>query len=172
MPSCLIDDQNGVRAGRYLGRDLIEMPLHGLGVAAWQDEGRADAPGGTDGAEDPGRFGALVLGRPGPGSPFRPAPRELGFLSNSGFALPSIRPAGPLALNRRTQSRTTCSPTAPIRAAAVRRPPSYISANARRRRLCPASFDALAKPRKPGPSKSSRNATALPMANLHIWSPH
>ncbi len=88
MPSCLIDDQNGVRARRYLGRDLIEMPLHGLGVAAWQDEGRADAPRGTDGAENPGRLGALVLGRSGPGSSFRPAPGDLGFLSNSGFVLP------------------------------------------------------------------------------------
>ena len=39
-------------------------------------------------------------------------------------ALPSIRPSGPLALKRRTQSRTTWSPTVPIRAAAVRRPPS------------------------------------------------
>ena len=32
-------------------------------------------------------------------------------------ALPSIRPSGPLALKRRTQSRTTWSPTVPIRAA-------------------------------------------------------
>ena len=39
-------------------------------------------------------------------------------------ALPSIRPSGPLALKRRTQSRTTWSPTVPIRAASVRRPPS------------------------------------------------
>ena len=45
-----------------LRRDFVEMPLHGLGVAAGQDEAGADAAGGTDGAEDVGRFGALVLG--------------------------------------------------------------------------------------------------------------
>ncbi len=88
MPSGLIDDEDGVRPWRYLDHDLIEMPLHGLGVAARQDEGRADAPGGTDGAEYPGRLGALVQGRSGPGSSFRPAPRDLGFLSNPGFVLP------------------------------------------------------------------------------------
>jgi hypothetical protein len=32
-------------------------------------------------------------------------------------ALPSMRPSGPLALNRSTQSRIVCSPTPPIRAA-------------------------------------------------------
>jgi hypothetical protein len=39
-------------------------------------------------------------------------------------ALPSINPSGPRALNRKTQSRTVCRPTLPIRAASVRRPPS------------------------------------------------
>ncbi len=52
-----------------LGRDFVEMPLHGLSVAARQDEGRADAALGTDGAENIGRLGTLVAGRPGPGSP-------------------------------------------------------------------------------------------------------
>ena len=48
----------------------------------------------------------------------------------------------------------------------------WYSASARSRRLCPASFDALANRRSAGPSKSSRNATALPIANLRISSPH
>jgi hypothetical protein len=54
MPSRLIEKQDGVGARRYLGRDFIEMPLHGLGIAAGQNEGRADAAFGTDGAEDIG----------------------------------------------------------------------------------------------------------------------
>ena len=77
-----------MRPRRYLDRNLIEMLLHGLGVAAWQDQGRADAPIGTNGAKDPGRHCSLIHGRSGPGSPFRPAPRDLGFLSNPGFVLP------------------------------------------------------------------------------------
>ena len=39
-------------------------------------------------------------------------------------ALRSIKPSGPAALNRTTQSRTICSPTPPIRAASLREPPS------------------------------------------------
>jgi hypothetical protein len=77
-----------VSARRHLGRDFIEMPLHGVGVAPGQDEARADATRGTDGAEDIGRLGALVLGRRGPAAAFRPAPRELGFLADPGFILP------------------------------------------------------------------------------------
>ena len=64
------------------------MPLHGLGVAARQDEGGADAARGTDGAEDIGRLGALVAGRPGPGAAFRPAPGDLVLLADPRFVLP------------------------------------------------------------------------------------
>jgi hypothetical protein len=39
-------------------------------------------------------------------------------------AMRSIRPSGPYALNLTTQSRATCSPTAPIFAASVRLAPS------------------------------------------------
>ncbi len=46
--------------------------------------------------------------------------------SRDGFpgALPLISPSGPRALNRSTQSRTTCSVTPPIMAASVRDAPS------------------------------------------------
>jgi len=54
MPSSLIKDEDGVGTRFNLGRDFIEMPLHGLGIAAGQNEGRADAALGTDGAEDIG----------------------------------------------------------------------------------------------------------------------
>ena len=38
MPSGLIEDENGVGAGGDLGGDLVEMKLHGLGVAGGQHE--------------------------------------------------------------------------------------------------------------------------------------
>ena len=88
MPSGLIDEEDGVGAWADLGRDFVEMPLHGLGVAARQDESRADAALGTDGAEDIHRLGALVPGRPGPGSPWRPAPGDLVLLADPRFVLP------------------------------------------------------------------------------------
>ena len=71
-----------------LGGDFIEMPLPGLGVAAGQDQSSADTARGTDGAEDIGRFRALVLERHWPASAWCPAPRELGFLADPGLILP------------------------------------------------------------------------------------
>ena len=58
MPSGLVDDQNGMCAGTDLGRDFVEMPLHGLGVAAWQNEGSTDTACGADGTEYVGRLDA------------------------------------------------------------------------------------------------------------------
>ena len=88
MPSGLIEDEHGVGSQRYLGRDFVEMPLHGLGVASGQDEAGADATLRADGAEDVGRFRALVLGRRRSAAAWRPAPGELGLLADPGFILP------------------------------------------------------------------------------------
>ncbi len=88
MPPGLVDEKGGVSAWADLGRDFVEMPLHRLGVAARQDEGRADAALGTDGAEDIDRLCTLVAGRPGAGSPWRPAPGDLVFLTDPRFVLP------------------------------------------------------------------------------------
>ena len=84
----MIDEEDGVGAWCHLGRDFIQMPLHGLGVAVGQDEGRPDTTLGTDGAKDIDRLGALVPGRPGPGSPWRPAPGDLVLLADPRFVLP------------------------------------------------------------------------------------
>ena len=50
VPSGLIDDDNGMRPRRDNGQDLLEMQVHGFGVAFWQNQGCADASGWTDGA--------------------------------------------------------------------------------------------------------------------------
>ncbi len=55
--------------------------MHGLGVAVGQDEAGADATLRADGAEDLGRFRALVLGRRRSAAAWRPAPGELGLLT-------------------------------------------------------------------------------------------
>ena len=64
------------------------MPLHGLGIAARQDEGGTDPTCRTDGAKYVGRLGALVLRRPGPGAAFRPASCNLVLLTDPGLVLP------------------------------------------------------------------------------------
>ena len=63
------------------------MEVHGVGVASGQNKARADTPGRADGAEDIGRTGALILGRRGSRSPFRPAPGDLVLLADPGFVL-------------------------------------------------------------------------------------
>ncbi len=87
MPAGLIDDEDGMGAGGDGERDFLQVKVHGVGVAAGQDEARADPSGRTDGAEDIGRTGALILGRRGPRSPFRPAPSDLVLLADPGFVL-------------------------------------------------------------------------------------
>ena len=53
-----------------------------------QDQGRADATRGADGAEDIGRTGPLIAGRDGARAPFRPTPGDLVLLSDPGLVLP------------------------------------------------------------------------------------
>ena len=52
----LIEHDNGVGAGCHLGGDFLHMPLHGLGVAARQHQGRAGAASRADGADYVGRI--------------------------------------------------------------------------------------------------------------------
>lgn len=61
MPAGLIQDQYRVGAGGHPCGDLIEMKLHGLGVAERQNEGSAGSVFGTDRAEQIGRLGALIM---------------------------------------------------------------------------------------------------------------
>ena len=51
VPSGLIEDQNGVSVRRDLGSDLVEMKLHGFGVAGRQHEGCAGSEFGADRTE-------------------------------------------------------------------------------------------------------------------------
>ena len=88
VPAGLVQHDDGVCAGRNLGGDFVEMQLHGLGVAARQDEAGTDAALGADGAEDIGRLGALVVGRTGSCSAPGPPPRDPVLLPYPGFILP------------------------------------------------------------------------------------
>ena len=65
MPAGLIEDENGVGAGGDLGGDLVEMKLHGFGVAGRQHEGGAGSAFGADRTEQIGRLGALIVIGPG-----------------------------------------------------------------------------------------------------------
>ena len=87
MLSGLIEDDHGVGAGGDLRGDLLEVPLHGAGVASGQDQGGAGTSCRTDRAEDVGRLGTLVMRRPRSRSPARPAPGDLVLLADPGLVL-------------------------------------------------------------------------------------
>src|SRR5438477_2508255 len=61
MPSGLIEDQNGVCSRGDFRCDLVEMKLHGFGVAKRQHEGCASTVFGAYCAEHIGRLGALIV---------------------------------------------------------------------------------------------------------------
>ena len=61
VPARLVEDQDRVGAGGYPCADLIEMKLHGFGVAERQNEGRAGSMFGAYRAEQIGRLGALIM---------------------------------------------------------------------------------------------------------------
>ena len=100
MPSGLIHDQDGMGAWGDGCGYLLEMERHGGGVAERQDQARALAVLRTDGAEDGGRTGALIMRCTGPGAASGPAPGDLVLLADAGFVLePDLyRCAGGLAV--------------------------------------------------------------------------
>jgi hypothetical protein len=80
VPAGLIDHEDGMLSQGHFGRDLGEVEVHRFGVAGRQDQGRALALAGADGAEDVGRSGALIVRCRGPRAPPRPPPGDLVLL--------------------------------------------------------------------------------------------
>jgi hypothetical protein len=87
VPSGLVDDEDGMGAGIDGGADLGQMGVHRLGVAPGPDQADGLALGRTDGAEDIGRLGSLIVRGAGSGSAPCPAPRDLVLLADPRFVL-------------------------------------------------------------------------------------
>jgi len=87
MPSGLIEDENGMSVGGDLGCDLVEMKLHGFGVAGRQHEGGASSTLGADRAEQIGRLGALIVAGSGMRAFPGPAIGELVLLAEPHLVL-------------------------------------------------------------------------------------
>ena len=87
VPAGLIDKQHGVGSRLDVKRDLLQMQLHGLSVAKWQNETGRLTQCGTDGAEDIGRGGSLILQGKGSSTAFGPASRDFVLLADAGFVL-------------------------------------------------------------------------------------
>ena len=65
MPSGLIENDDRMGTSGYPCGDLIEVKLHGFGVAERQNQGSAGSVFGTDRTEQIGRLGALIMRGPG-----------------------------------------------------------------------------------------------------------
>jgi len=87
MPAGPVEDENGVGVGGDGGADLVEVRLHGGGVAERHDDAGTLALGRADRAEDIGPGGALVVRRAGPGAALRPPAGELVLLPDPGLVL-------------------------------------------------------------------------------------
>ena len=87
VPSGLVEHEDRVRAGCHHGGDLGEVQAHRLRAAARQHEACALALRRTDGSEDVGRGGALVVGGRRPGPAPRPPPSDLVLLADARLVL-------------------------------------------------------------------------------------
>ena len=68
--------------------DLVQMRLHGVGIAPGHDQARALALGWADSSKYVGRFGPLIVGRSRSCSALGPAASDLVLLAYPGFVLP------------------------------------------------------------------------------------
>ena len=83
----LVEQQHGVGALGDVAGDFVEVKLHHVGVGVGQREGRPDAAGGTDCAEQIGVVVALVGGLSGPRSAPGPLPNLAVLLADAGLVL-------------------------------------------------------------------------------------
>lgn len=87
VPTCLVEEQDGVLSRCDILGDFLQVEVHGEGVALGQDKPGALALLGTDGAENIGRGGALIVRRAGARSLLGPTARDLVFLTDAGLVL-------------------------------------------------------------------------------------
>ena len=83
MPAGLIDQEDGVGAGRDDLGDLRQVQIHRLGITSRQDQGCALAILWADSAEDIGGSGALITGSAGTGAALCPPAGDLVLLANT-----------------------------------------------------------------------------------------
>jgi hypothetical protein len=87
MPARLIDQEDGVGAGRDDRGDLREVQVHRFGIAGRQDQGRALAFLWADGTEDVGRGSPLITGSAGAGATLCPSAGDLVLLADLSLIL-------------------------------------------------------------------------------------
>src|SRR3954451_66514 len=85
MPTRLVRQDEGMRAGRNRLRNLLQVQGHALRGAAGQNQARALAVSRADRAEDVSRRGSRIFRRCGARAACGPAPRDLVLLPDPGL---------------------------------------------------------------------------------------
>ena len=81
MPSGAVQQQDGVRASGDVQGDLVDEPLHGVGIGQGRRQRCTHAARGANGAEQVGALTALVGGLDRPCAAARPLPHEAVLLA-------------------------------------------------------------------------------------------
>jgi hypothetical protein len=87
MPAGLIENDDRVGTGGYCCGDLVEVKLHGFGVAERQNQGSTGSMFGTDRTEQIGRLGSLIMHGSGTRALPGPAISELVLLADPHLVL-------------------------------------------------------------------------------------
>jgi len=87
VPAGLIEDEDGVSACGNCCSDLIEMKLHGFGIAERENEGGAGSMFRTYRTKQVGRLGALIMSGSGTRAPPGPAIGEFVLLADPHLVL-------------------------------------------------------------------------------------
>jgi len=87
VPSGPVEEQNSVGVLGDVARDFVEVELHHVGIGIGQREGRPDAAGRADRAEQIGVVIALVGGLPWPLPAPGPLPNQAVLLADAGLVL-------------------------------------------------------------------------------------
>ena len=88
VPSGLVEQDNGMSAGRDMEGDLFEVHAYRLAVALGHDDAGGFSFRRADGAKDPCRGAALILWSRRTGAAPGPTAGKLGLLANPRLVLP------------------------------------------------------------------------------------
>src|ERR1700733_6417670 len=87
MPASSIADQNGMRTGRHLRADFIEMLVHRLGVGGGHDDSSANGTGRTNRPKQISRIMPIIAHHQRARTDRRPDISQRSLLTHSGLVL-------------------------------------------------------------------------------------
>jgi hypothetical protein len=88
MPTCAVENNDGMAARRDAARDFDEVQVHRIGVGVRKNEGCSGVAGRTDRAEQIGPIVTLIAWSSRTAAAFGPDAAQRALLADAGFILP------------------------------------------------------------------------------------